>query len=389
LGKSIAGRSAFPVIVSVMSTFNMEVNLNIFKITFLLVCAAGVQAKELSLNEIKDEVIRISKIESLAKQKTEIFALASSFDGNKKANKTGDWNVKVDKSPIDDSESVIMALNAESPIHAWVDDVSTPTLMIRFKEGELDTYFSLGVTPDTEAGDTRTLTLRFDSLPAKDFKGNISTNNKAVFLRDSIELLREISSAQKLTLRFTPFNSNPVTTTFNLNGFNQSASKLFAAANLDLNDKGLMFEDKFRKSLSSKSSYSTFGIYLKNNIVTIETEGGRWKPFARKSAAIDLISNALVAFKNLPDSLNYKLVVNINGSSLTTKQTSDGGLPFSSQELQGLFNDALKKSELDKSLILKVNLNTVEPDYYGNDAPSILVGKVKDTNESIQLIAEL
>ena len=375
--------------LSVMSTFNMEVNLNIFKITFLLVCAAGVQAKELSLNEIKDEVIRISKIESLAKQKTEIFALASSFDGNKKANKTGDWNVKVDKSPIDDSESVIMALNAESPIHAWVDDVSTPTLMIRFKEGELDTYFSLGVTPDTEAGDTRTLTLRFDSLPAKDFKGNISTNNKAVFLRDSIELLREISSAQKLTLRFTPFNSNPVTTTFNLNGFNQSASKLFAAANLDLNDKGLMFEDKFRKSLSSKSSYSTFGIYLKNNIVTIETEGGRWKPFARKSAAIDLISNALVAFKNLPDSLNYKLVVNINGSSLTTKQTSDGGLPFSSQELQGLFNDALKKSELDKSLILKVNLNTVEPDYYGNDAPSILVGKVKDTNESIQLIAEL
>lgn len=372
-----------------MSTLNTEVTLKIFKIVFLLICAAGVQANELSLNEIKEEIIRISKIENSAKQKSDILALARSFDEDKKANTTGDWSVQVDKSPIDDSESVIMALNAETPIHAWVNDVSTPTLMIRFKEGKLETYFSLGVTPDTESGDTRTLTLRFDSLPAKDFKGSISTNNKAVFLINPRELLREISSAKKLTLRFTPFNSNPVTTTFNLNGFNQSASKLFAAANLDLNDKGLMFEDEYRKSLSRKSTYSTFGIYLKKNIVTIETEGGRWKPFARKSAAIDLISNALLAFKDLPDSLSYKLVVNINGSSLTTKQTSDGGLPFSSQELQSLFNDALKKSELDKSLILKVNLNTVEPSYYGNDAPSILVGKVKDTNESIQLIAEL
>lgn len=372
-----------------MSTLNMEVNLKIFKIFFLLICATVVQANELSLNEIKAEVIRISKIESPAKQKSDILALARSFGEDKKTNATGDWNVQVDKSPIDDTETVIMALNAETPIRAWVNEVSTPTLMLRFKEGELEAFFSLGVTPDTESGDTRTLTLRFDSQPAKDFKGNISTNNKAVFLRNPRELLREISSAKKLTLKFTPFNSNPVTTTFNLNGFNQSANKLFAAANLDLNDKGLMFEDEFRKSLSSKSSYSTFGIYLKKNIVTIETEGGRWKPFARKSAAIDLISNALLAFKDLPDSLSYKLVVNINGSSLTTKQTSDGGLPFSSQELQSLFNDALKKSELDKSLILKVNLTTVEPDYYGNDAPSILVGKVKDTNESIQLIAEL
>ena len=188
-----------------MSTLNTEVTLKIFKIVFLLICAAGVQANELSLNEIKEEIIRISKIENSAKQKSDILALARSFDEDKKANTTGDWSVQVDKSPIDDSESVIMALNAETPIHAWVNDVSTPTLMIRFKEGKLETYFSLGVTPDTESGDTSTLTLRFDSLPAKDFKGSISTNNKAVFLINPRPSLpgKTLTKAPKSTIRTT------------------------------------------------------------------------------------------------------------------------------------------------------------------------------------------
>ena len=64
-------------------------------------------------------------------------------------------------------------------------------------------------------------------------------------------------------------------------------------------------------------------------------------------------------------------------------------MPFSSSELQGLLNQALEKTEFNPSLISKTNLNTVEPSYYGKDAPSILVGKVKDTNESIKLTVEI
>lgn len=363
--------------------------MKIINIAILLTMISSTQASELNVNELKAEVTRISKISSPSAQQSEIRKLVASFNVENNEGDKGDWQVRTETSPIDDSKTVVMALKAQSPIRAWVNDVSTPELILRYKEGSLESYFSLGVTPDTEYGDNRTLTLRFDSEPAIDFKGSISTNNKAVFLKNTRELIRELSSSRKLTLRFTPFNSNPVTTTFDLSGFGNGAKELLSAANIDLNDKGLLFEDEYKKSLNKASSYSRFGIYVKKNEVTIKTEGGRWKPFARTSAATDLISTALKAFKELPADLKYKVVIDVNGSSLTTKQRSDGGRPFSSGELQGLLNQALEKAEFNPSLISKTNLNTVEPSYYGKDAPSILVGKVKDTNESIKLTVEI
>ena len=359
------------------------------KIIFFCLLAGTVHAKELSYDELKAEIIRISKIESSNTQNTEINKLVQSFTKNELPENKSDWSIEVDTSPIDDSKIVIMSLRAESPIRAWINEVSTPTLILRFKEGKLESYFSLGVTPDTESGDTRSLTLRFDSSPAQVYKGSISSDNKAVFLKNSRELIREISASKQLTLRFTPFNSNPVTTTFNLRGFDNSANELLAAANLDLNDRALLFEDEYRNSLSKQSSYATFGISLNKNLVTIGTEGGRWKPFARDSAALDLVSSALKALNDVSTKLKFKLIVNINGSILTTKQSIDGGIPFSSKELHDLFNKAIEKSSFDKSRISEINLKDMEPTLYGKDAPEILVGKVKDTNESITIVVNL
>lgn len=367
----------------------MEVNLRYFCAFILFFLAFVAPGKELSLDELRAEIIRISEIQDSFAQSSALKFLVSSFSNRTTPNVSSEWSVEVATSPIDDSKTVVMALDAESPISAWPNEVATPVLILRFKEGELDSYFSLGVTPNVESGDTRTLTLRFDSSPAKNYEGSISTNNKALFLRDTRVLLREISSADKLTLRFTPFNSSPVTTTFNLKGFDGAASELLAAAKIDLSNRNLLFEDEYRKSLSKLSRYSTFGISVKGNVVTIKAEGSRWKPFARKSSAIDLISSALEAFKGLPSDMKHRLVVNINGSNITTRKTSDGGLPFTSQELQELFNDAVDKSAFDRSLISGISLNIVEPTYYGQDAPEILVGKLKDTNESIKITVEL
>lgn len=367
----------------------MEENLRYFYVCVLVLWTFVAQAKELSLDELKAEIIRISEIQEASAQSSALKLLVSSFLIEPKSAVSGAWSVNVDISPIDDSKTVVMALQAESPIRAWVNEVATPVLIVRFKEGKLDSYFSLGVTPNVESGDNRTITLRFDSAPAKKYEGSISTDNKAVFLRNTRALLREISSSDKLTLRFTPFNSNPVTTTFNLTGFDEAARELLAAAKIDLSNQDLLFEDEYRKSLSKQSSYSTFGISVEGNVVTIETEGSRWRPFARKSAAIDLISSTLNAFKGLPNDVRYKLAVNINGSNITAKLTNDGGLPFTSQELRELFNSAVDKSGFDRSLISSVSLNTVQPTYYGRDAPAILVGKLKDTNESIKIAVEL
>jgi type VI secretion system protein VasI len=131
------------------------------------------------------------------------------------------------------------------PVHAWPNETVTPSLVIRFKEGKLESYFSLGVMPHTESGESRSYTLRFDSSPAKDYEGSLSTDGKGLFIEETRFLLREIASADKLTLRFTPFNSSPVTTTFNLKGFTNASKELLSAAMLDLKDRNIQFEDAY------------------------------------------------------------------------------------------------------------------------------------------------
>lgn len=364
--------------------------MKIVKAILICLLANISHAQELSHTELKAEIIRISAIQNPGTQRAQIESLVEIItkeEFSENENK-GAWSVKIDISPIDDSKTVVMTLMAQSPIRAWIDEVSTPALILRLREGQLESFFSLGVTPNVESGDTRSLTLRFDSSPAKVYEGSLSTNNKAVFLRNTRELIREISSSKTLTLRFTPFNSNPVTTTFNLAGFDGSATELLTASGLDLDDKSLLFEDEYRNSLGKLSSSARYEIGLNKNIVTIKVQGGRWKPYARDSAAVDLISKALDVFKDVSTRLDFKLIINLSGSVLTTPRHRDEGLPFSAEELQELFDKAIDKSEFDQSLISRISSSNVQPTYYGKDDPAILVGVLQDTNESITITVE-
>jgi type VI secretion system protein VasI len=81
---------------------------------------------------------------------------------------------------------------------------------------------------DVEAGnlDHSTVLLRFDKEPAKSYNASHSTDGEAVFLPGAVGLIRTMAKHERMLFRFTPFNSPPQETTFDLRGLNAALSPL-------------------------------------------------------------------------------------------------------------------------------------------------------------------
>ena len=80
-------------------------NINI---AILLAMISSTQASELNVDELKAEVTRISKISSPSAQQSEIRKLVASFNVEDNEGDKGDWQVRTETSPIDDSKTVVM-----------------------------------------------------------------------------------------------------------------------------------------------------------------------------------------------------------------------------------------------------------------------------------------
>lgn len=302
---------------------------------------------------------------------------------------SGSWNTEKTISPMDDSQTIFMYINAESPISAWVNETVTPQLVLRFKEGKFSAYLKLNVLTKVESNDERTITLRFDSKKAFDVKSSLSTNRKSVFFEDPRDIAKRIYESDKLTIRFTPFNSNPVTTTFDLTGFRESSNELLQSAGIDFDDKNQTFIEEYKKALKGNTAVSTYGINIKDNVVTIDTESKNWKSFAREYGAEKRITSALTAFNLLPKEIDFKIKVSISGSSIRENLSSESGPPFSKEELENIFNKALVNSNIDREKLVSVTLQEAEPEYWKDGVPDILKGRVRKTNESIRLDVEV
>lgn len=147
----------------------------------------------------------------------------------------GKWRSSYTTSPIDDKPVVTATLDAQSAIDAWPRKRTTPTLVIRWQEGQLACYFILGCAPDVENGtDGATLTLRFDDSPAVQVVGARSTDNEAIFLSQPEQIVRRMATSKRLLLRFVPFNSSPQTTTFDLAGTADAIEPIESAASMRL-----------------------------------------------------------------------------------------------------------------------------------------------------------
>jgi type VI secretion system protein VasI len=142
----------------------------------------------------------------------------------KRALGVGKWRTSTSTSPIDDSRTVVLALKADSSISGWPGKSIVPTLMLRCRERNIAAYINTGMAAAVE--DEVRATIRFDQDTAKTIYMNEATSNDALFFQDPISDIKRMLRAAKMTFRFTPFNSPPVTTTFTLVGLEVAIAPL-------------------------------------------------------------------------------------------------------------------------------------------------------------------
>ncbi len=142
------------------------------------------------------------------------------------------WKVITSKSAIDDSKMIILWLKADGPISGWPNKTVIPTLILRCEEGKTEAYIVTGMHADVES-DGVTGTIRFDKEKAYELKFGESTDHESLFFRDAQYMIAVMMEFRTMLFRFTPFNSSPTMTTFNLRGLNKVVRQLSSLCEWD------------------------------------------------------------------------------------------------------------------------------------------------------------
>jgi type VI secretion system protein VasI len=139
----------------------------------------------------------------------------------------GNWTVRTEVSPLDDSESVYLVLPASAPIPSWPMDV-TPTLYVRCKENVTEVYLVPGlvVAPDIDQLKRATVTVRFEKEPAFEIRCDVSTNSEALFFPNAVAFARLLMKHDSMLVQFEPYNDSPKLTRFTLTGLSEVAGSL-------------------------------------------------------------------------------------------------------------------------------------------------------------------
>lgn len=133
------------------------------------------------------------------------------------------WMITKKTSPVDDSINVTAMLDAEGSISGWPGKTETPTLVIRCKEKRTEAYLITGMHPDVERGhDGASVTIRFDKEKAERKSLGKSTDGEALFFGKGVEFIQKALKHSSMLFEFTPYNSSPTRTTFDLSGIDDA-----------------------------------------------------------------------------------------------------------------------------------------------------------------------
>lgn len=147
-----------------------------------------------------------------------------------KTEKKKGWEYSSDISPIDDSTTHMLRLEANEKTEPGIFG-STPTLIIRHKEGETQVYVSFG-TYLGFSSDGITVTLRLDETLTTAEWG-LSTDSKAIFYPSNHRaFIFEMLRSKKMVIRVNPPGSNPVTSVFELTGLDEAIKPMKPALGL-------------------------------------------------------------------------------------------------------------------------------------------------------------
>lgn len=139
--------------------------------------------------------------------------------------KIPEWEVSTSKSPVDDSESVVLRIDSNETIVKYSQE-ETPALILRCAEKETAAFISFGVYLGLRS---TTITHRLDKEPAKTQTWSLSTDNKAAFIPKPIQFINELARHEVLFVRVTPYGESPKDLTFKLLGLSDKVEALKSA----------------------------------------------------------------------------------------------------------------------------------------------------------------
>lgn len=145
--------------------------------------------------------------------------IASSTPSNNKP--TDQWQVSEGSSPMDGSPTVVLSLPSQGNIQGWLES-EHPDLIIRCQENKAEIYVVTGTSASVEYGsDAHTVRLRFDEEKPITQHWSASTDGKALFAPNAINLAKQLNNHSKFTFQFTPFQANPAIAVFELDGIDK------------------------------------------------------------------------------------------------------------------------------------------------------------------------
>jgi type VI secretion system protein VasI len=142
----------------------------------------------------------------------------------------GSWHIQESTSPIDDSKSVLMYVQADEYVPSNVGGGAVkPQLVIACSEKTVRFYIDwrvyLGI-------DDAMVTYRIDKGKAITRDWSISTDNRAAGIWDtqsSVPVIKTMFGRQQIVARVTPYGANPATVTFDISQIDAAIKPVRAA----------------------------------------------------------------------------------------------------------------------------------------------------------------
>jgi type VI secretion system protein VasI len=206
--------------------------------TILTMLLAPLFTLSASPQDLKTEIAKCAAIENSVERLAAYDTLAKSLGVAEPATSSkegaGKWRLRTDVSPIDDSKSYILSLDANEELKVGFKSV-TPTLIVRYKEGDLELFINYG---NLFIGtNTTQVTTRIDKAEAANAEWAISTDHKAIFAPPKTYnslTTPMMKGARTLVVRLTPYGESPVVTSFDVSGFGDAYGPVIKAMATDL-----------------------------------------------------------------------------------------------------------------------------------------------------------
>ena len=141
----------------------------------------------------------------------------------------GKWQQSIEASKIDDSTTVVLRLEAESPIVDRFERSHLPALIIRCMEKVSALYWTFDGLFVADSGGFGKVTVRLDREKARTFQTSASTDNQALGLwsgGQAIPFIRSMLDNSTMLVRMTPFSDSPVEMEFDIRGLAEAARPL-------------------------------------------------------------------------------------------------------------------------------------------------------------------